>query len=62
MLPLMTCYRFPLLSVGDTYPKSQVQEEDLDGMAAEILGDSIRHGRSLESRRSLFPMLADLKH
>ena len=57
MLPL-----FFLHFAGNTYPKGQVLEEDLDGMAASILGDSARHGRSLMSRSSPFPMLADLEH
>ena len=58
---LLTCCRFFLLSAGNTYPKGQVQEDDLDGMAAEILGDSAAHGRNLMARSSLFPMLADLR-
>ena len=64
-LPVLAADMLPfafLLSAGDTYPKGEVQEEDLDSMAADILGDSGAHGRSLMARSSLFPMLADLNH
>ena len=46
--------------LGRTYPKDAGEEANLEGLAAEIMGDTAQHGRSLHHVAATMPVFASL--